>query len=156
MQDRTPVVADDEKAVQNTKRERCDGEEIHRRNGLAMVSEERQPSLRRIWISRSSPDPREIFWKKGGKKRDDIEFMGVWFSHSLEPDRRACCFEAHQAERRARAKLPEIACESDLQGFDLLRNPPARLPQPFWFGKWTFTETVIVVGESPEGIANPA
>jgi len=57
MQDRTPVVADDEKAVQNTKRERWDGEEIHRRNDLAMVSEERQPSLRRIWISRSSPDP---------------------------------------------------------------------------------------------------
>jgi hypothetical protein len=42
---------------QNTKRERWDGEEIHRRNGLAMVSEERQPSLRGIWISRSSPDP---------------------------------------------------------------------------------------------------
>src|SRR5260370_20564346 len=57
MQDRPPVVADDEKAVQNTKRERWDGEEIHRRNGLAMVSEERQPSLRGIWISRSSPDP---------------------------------------------------------------------------------------------------
>jgi hypothetical protein len=50
-------VADDEKAVQNTKRERWDGEEIHRRNGLAMISEERQPSLRGIWISRSSLDP---------------------------------------------------------------------------------------------------
>ena len=45
MQDLPPVVADDEKSVQNTKRERWDGEEIHRRNGLAMVSEERQPSL---------------------------------------------------------------------------------------------------------------
>ena len=45
MQDLTPVVADDEKAIQNTKRERWDGEEIHRRNGLAMVSEERQPSV---------------------------------------------------------------------------------------------------------------
>jgi len=42
---------------QNTKRERWDGEEIHRRNGLAMVSEERQPSLHGIGISRSSPDP---------------------------------------------------------------------------------------------------
>src|SRR5713101_7694385 len=57
MQDLTPVVADDEKAVQNTKRERWDGEKVHRRNGLAMVSEERQPSLHGIWISRSSPDP---------------------------------------------------------------------------------------------------
>jgi hypothetical protein len=33
MQDLPPVVADDEKAVQNTKRERWDGEEVHRRNG---------------------------------------------------------------------------------------------------------------------------
>ena len=44
MQDLSPVMADDEKAVQNTKRERWDGEEVHRSNGLAMVSEERQPS----------------------------------------------------------------------------------------------------------------
>src|SRR5436853_6722909 len=57
MQDLTPVVADDEKAVQNTKSERWDGEKVHRSNGLAMVSEERQPSLHRIWISRGSPDP---------------------------------------------------------------------------------------------------
>jgi hypothetical protein len=41
MQDLSPVVADDEKAVQNTKRERWDGEEIHCSNALAMVSEER-------------------------------------------------------------------------------------------------------------------
>ena len=57
MQDLTPVVADDEKALQNTKSERWDGEKAHRRNGLAMVSEERQPSLPRVWISRGSPDP---------------------------------------------------------------------------------------------------
>ena len=57
VQDLTPVVADDEKAVQNTKRERWDGEKVHRGNCLAMVSEERQPSFHRIWISRSSPDP---------------------------------------------------------------------------------------------------
>jgi len=57
VQDLTPVVADDEKTVQNTKRERWDGEEIHCSNGLAMVSEERQPSLHGIWISGSSPDP---------------------------------------------------------------------------------------------------
>ena len=57
MQDLTPVVADDEKAVQNTKRERWDGEKVHRRNGLAMVSEERQPLLDGICISRGSPHP---------------------------------------------------------------------------------------------------
>jgi hypothetical protein len=43
VQDLTPVVADDKKGVQNTKRERWDSEEVHRRNGLAMVSEERVP-----------------------------------------------------------------------------------------------------------------
>ena len=38
-----------------------DGEEIHRSNGLAMVSEERQPALRGIWISASRDTPfREI------------------------------------------------------------------------------------------------
>src|SRR6516225_4494848 len=57
MQDLTPVVADDEKTIQNTKRERWDGEKVHRRNGLAMVSEERQPLLDGICISRGSPDP---------------------------------------------------------------------------------------------------
>src|SRR5215469_4087064 len=57
MQDLTPVVADDKKAVQNTKRERWDGEKVHRSNGLAMVSEERQPLLDGICISRGSPDP---------------------------------------------------------------------------------------------------
>jgi hypothetical protein len=56
MQDLTPVVADDEKAVQNTKRERWDGEKVHRRKGLAMVSEERQPWLDGIWIG-GSPHP---------------------------------------------------------------------------------------------------
>jgi len=57
VQDLTPVVAGDEKAVQNTKGERWDNEEVHRRNGLAMVSDERQPSFHGIWISWGSPDP---------------------------------------------------------------------------------------------------
>src|SRR5271167_2437309 len=57
VQDLTPVVVDDEKAVQHTKRERWDGEEVHRRNCLAMVSEERQPSFHGIWISWGPPDP---------------------------------------------------------------------------------------------------
>src|SRR5260370_6759007 len=57
MQDLPPGVGEGEKAGQNSKRERWDGEEMHCRNGLAMVSEERQPALHGIWISRSSPDP---------------------------------------------------------------------------------------------------
>ena len=42
VQDLTPVVADQEKAIQNTKRERRDCEEVHRSNCLAMIPEERQ------------------------------------------------------------------------------------------------------------------
>ena len=38
MQDLTPVVADDEKAVQNAKRERWDGEEVHGGYRFPMVS----------------------------------------------------------------------------------------------------------------------
>jgi hypothetical protein len=41
-QDLTPVVPDDENAVQNPKGKRWDGEKAHRRDGLAMVSEVRQ------------------------------------------------------------------------------------------------------------------
>jgi hypothetical protein len=50
-------VADHEKAIQNTKRERRDCEEVHRSNCLAMIPEERQPSLCGIWVSRGSPNP---------------------------------------------------------------------------------------------------
>ena len=50
-------MADNEKAIQNTKGERWDGEEIHSGNGFPMIPQEREPSLRRIWISRGSPDP---------------------------------------------------------------------------------------------------
>jgi hypothetical protein len=57
VQDLTPVVADNEKAIQNTKGERWDGKEVHRSNGFPMIPEERQPSLCRIWISRSAPNP---------------------------------------------------------------------------------------------------
>jgi hypothetical protein len=59
MQDLTPVVADEEKAVQHTKRERWDGEKVHRGNGLAMVSEERQPWLDGIGISWGSLPSRD-------------------------------------------------------------------------------------------------
>ncbi len=56
VQDLAPVVGDDERASQNITRERWD-DEVHRSNCLAMVSQERQPSLHRICISRGSPDP---------------------------------------------------------------------------------------------------
>jgi hypothetical protein len=57
VQDLTPVVADDEKAIENTKPECMDCEEVHRSNCLAMIPEERQPSLREIWTSWGSPNP---------------------------------------------------------------------------------------------------
>jgi hypothetical protein len=57
VQDLAPVVADDEKAIQNTKRERWDCEEVKRSNCLTMIPEERLPSLRGIWVSRGSPNP---------------------------------------------------------------------------------------------------
>src|ERR1700737_2604555 len=50
-------MADDKKAIQNTEGERRDCEEVHRRNCLAMVPEERYPVLGGIWISRDSPYP---------------------------------------------------------------------------------------------------
>ena len=43
------------KQYRTPKRERRDGEKVHRRNGLAMVSEERQPLL--DGISQGSPHP---------------------------------------------------------------------------------------------------
>jgi hypothetical protein len=57
VQDLTTVVPDDKKAIQNSKGERWDGKKVPRSNGLAMIPEERQPSLRRIWIFRGSPNP---------------------------------------------------------------------------------------------------
>ena len=51
----------------------------------------------------------------------------VWRAYSLEPQSRVRCFETEQTERRARIQLPEIARESELQWFYLLRNPIAQL-----------------------------
>jgi hypothetical protein len=41
VQDLAPVVADDEKTIQNTKRERWHCEKVHRSNCLTMIPEER-------------------------------------------------------------------------------------------------------------------
>lgn len=57
VQDLTPVVADDEDALEKAK---CDGrnrEEIDRRNRFSMVSQECAPALCRFGISRCSAHP---------------------------------------------------------------------------------------------------
>jgi hypothetical protein len=54
-QNLSPVVAYDEEAIQNAKRERRHGEEVHGCDGFTMVPKERQPMLGRIWSSRESP-----------------------------------------------------------------------------------------------------
>jgi hypothetical protein len=79
----------------------------------------------------------------------------VWRAYSLEPEGSVRRFETDQTERRARIELPEIARESELQGFKLLCNPTAELAKPTWFGKWTFIACFSAVGESPENVANP-
>src|SRR5450755_412456 len=56
-QNLSPVVADHKEAIQNAKRERRHGEEVHGRNCLAMVSQERQPAFGGIWSSRDSSKP---------------------------------------------------------------------------------------------------
>src|ERR1035441_4538358 len=48
VQDSTPVVADDEKAVENAESKRGYGEEVHRGNGLAMITKKNQPAPRGI------------------------------------------------------------------------------------------------------------
>jgi hypothetical protein len=48
-------VADYEKAIQNAKRERWDGKEVHRSNGLTMIPEKRQPSARTSLLTHLRP-----------------------------------------------------------------------------------------------------
>src|SRR5438094_9493936 len=45
------------KQYSTPKSERWDGEKVHRSNSLAMVAEDRQPSLHWVRISRGSADP---------------------------------------------------------------------------------------------------
>jgi hypothetical protein len=56
-QNLSPVMAYDKEAIQNAKRERRYGEEIHGCNRLAMVPEECQPAFAGIWSFRDSPKP---------------------------------------------------------------------------------------------------
>ncbi len=57
VQDSSTIVADDEKAVEHAERDRWDGEEVHCRNGLAMVSKEGQPVLGPVRVFRRSFHP---------------------------------------------------------------------------------------------------
>ena len=57
VQDSSTIVADDEKAVEHAERDRWHSEEVHRRNGLAMVSKEGQPVLGPVRVFRRSFHP---------------------------------------------------------------------------------------------------
>jgi len=52
-----PVVADNKKAIQHSKRERGHREEVHGGNGLTMISQEREPGLDGIGSSWSASKP---------------------------------------------------------------------------------------------------
>src|SRR5664280_1313710 len=62
VQDSTPVVADDEEAVQNAEGQGRHSEEVHRCNGLAMVPQESQPAPHGIGRSGGSPNPSRNRW----------------------------------------------------------------------------------------------
>ncbi len=61
-QNLSPVVPNDEKAVQHAKRDGWDGKEVHRCDRCTMVSEKRQPTLSRVSRSRSSTKPAGNRW----------------------------------------------------------------------------------------------
>src|SRR5215475_2816074 len=52
-----PLVPNDKEAIRDAKRDRRHGEEVHGRNGLAMVSQECQPAPANIWTARNSLKP---------------------------------------------------------------------------------------------------
>src|SRR5262250_625583 len=53
----SPIMPDDEKAVQDTKGKGWDGEEIYGCDGVTVIPQEPQPRLGRIQVSRSSSKP---------------------------------------------------------------------------------------------------
>jgi hypothetical protein len=48
VQDATTVMANEEEAVEHTERERRDREEIHRRDGFAVIAKKRQPAFGQV------------------------------------------------------------------------------------------------------------
>ncbi len=57
VQDATTVVANDKEAVEHAERKRWNGEEIHRRDGFAVITQKRQPTFGRLWMPGCSPHP---------------------------------------------------------------------------------------------------
>src|SRR5271170_2803417 len=57
MQDLPAIMADDEKAVEQSERNARNREEIHRCDGFTMISQKRKPSLCRLGIPRRAPHP---------------------------------------------------------------------------------------------------
>src|SRR5665213_553818 len=57
MQDASPIMTDDEEAVENTEGQRWNGEEIHCGDSLPMIAEKRKPAFRKFRISRRFAHP---------------------------------------------------------------------------------------------------
>lgn len=57
VQDATPVMANDEKAVEQVESDGGDSKEVHRGNSLAVIVKKRKPTLRRFSISRCTAHP---------------------------------------------------------------------------------------------------
>src|SRR6266550_810029 len=57
VQDPPTVMTDHEEAVEDTKRDRWNSEEIHRRNGFPMIAQKGQPTFGQFWVSRRSFHP---------------------------------------------------------------------------------------------------
>jgi hypothetical protein len=73
VQDPPPIMADDEKAIEQTKGDRWDCEEVHRGDGLPMVSKEGEPTFGWLGIPRSSFHPTGD-GSLGGIKTEHEEF----------------------------------------------------------------------------------
>ena len=56
-QNPAPVVTDDEKTVQHAKSKGRDREEVHGRNGLAVIAKKREPALANLGASGRSSQP---------------------------------------------------------------------------------------------------
>ena len=57
VQNLPPVMADDEEDVQHAERQRRHGEKVHGSDGVAVIPQECQPTLGRIWSSRDLSKP---------------------------------------------------------------------------------------------------
>ena len=60
VQDATPAMANDEKAVEQVESDGGDGKEVHGGNGFAVIVKKRKPTLRRFGFSGCTAHPAEI------------------------------------------------------------------------------------------------